>query len=112
MFADAFGLPRVTRQIPYRIAYAGGFVMEMQGRLLGQVRPPRITRYGAWLLGRYLAYSTEKARTRLGWQPAFSYRESIEPARSDGFAKTSRQTCLPASVPHNLWTKADSQKTR
>ena len=41
-------------------------------------RPPRVTRYGAWLLGRYLEYSTEKARARLGWQPSVGYRESIE----------------------------------
>jgi hypothetical protein len=52
--------------------------MELQGRLLRQSRPPRVTRYGAWLLGRYLEYSTEKARTRLGWEPALGYRESIE----------------------------------
>ncbi len=79
MFADALEVPRkVTRHIPYRLAYSGGFLLEMQGRLLGQVRPPRVTRYGAWLLGRYLSYSTEKARTRLGWQPALGYRESIE----------------------------------
>ncbi len=78
LFADALQVPRVTRHVPYRLAYAGGFLLEMQGRLLAQVRPPRITRYGAWLLGRHLEYSTEKARDRLGWQPASSYRESIE----------------------------------
>ena len=43
-----------------------------------RTRPPRVTRYGAWLLGRHLEYSTEKARTRLGWQPAIGYAESIE----------------------------------
>ncbi|MGP0065310.1 MAG: NAD-dependent epimerase/dehydratase family protein [Isosphaeraceae bacterium] len=78
MIADALNVPRETRHIPYRLAYAGGFLLEMQGRLLRQPRPPRVTRYGAWLLGRYLSYSTEKARTRLGWQPALGYRESIE----------------------------------
>ncbi len=78
LFADALEVPRVTRHVPYRLAYAGGFLLEMQGRLLAQVQPPRITRYGAWLLGRHLEYSTEKARARLGWQPALGYRESIE----------------------------------
>ncbi len=78
LFADAFGVPRVRRHVPYSLAYAGGFLLEMQGRLLRQARPPRITRYGAWLLGRHLEYSTEKARSRLGWQPSISYRESIE----------------------------------
>jgi nucleoside-diphosphate-sugar epimerase len=37
-----------------------------------------ITRYATWLMGRYLEYSTEKARTRLGWEPSLTYRESIE----------------------------------
>ena len=47
-------------------------------RLLMSERPPRVTRYGAWLLGRHLEYSTEKARSRLGWQPAIGYGPSIE----------------------------------
>jgi nucleoside-diphosphate-sugar epimerase len=78
LFADALGVPRVKRHVPYRLAFRGGFLMELQGRLLRQARPPRVTRYGAWLLGRYLEYSTEKARTRLSWEPALGYRESIE----------------------------------
>jgi nucleoside-diphosphate-sugar epimerase len=78
MIADALAVPRVRRHVPYRLAYVGGFALEMQGRLLRMSRPPRITRYGAWLLGRYLSYSTEKARRRLGWRPAVGYRESIE----------------------------------
>ncbi len=78
MFADALGFPRVTRHVPYAFAYAGGFVLEAQGRLLRRARPPRVTRYGAWLLGRYLEYSTEKARTRLGWSASIGYAEGIE----------------------------------
>ncbi len=77
LFADALGLPRVTRRLPYNLAFAGGFLLELQDRLLRRTRPPRVTRYGAWLLGRDLEYSTVKARTRLGWQPALGYPESI-----------------------------------
>jgi len=77
LFADAIGLPPLTRHVPYNLAFAGGFLLELQDRLLRRARPPRVTRYGAWLLGRDLEYSTEKARTRLGWQPALGYRESI-----------------------------------
>ena len=54
-----------------------GFLLEMQGRLLKRSCPPRVTRYGAWLLGRYLEYSTDKACRLLGWQPSISYEESI-----------------------------------
>jgi nucleoside-diphosphate-sugar epimerase len=78
LFADAFGVPRVRRHVRYRLAFAGGFVLEMQGRLLKRPSPPRVTRYGAWLLGRRLEYSTEKAQKQLGWQPSISYRDSIE----------------------------------
>ena len=78
MFADALGVPRVTRQVPYSLAFAGGFLLELQDRLLMRSRPPRVTRYGAWLLGRNLEYSTEKARTRLGWEPREGYQETIE----------------------------------
>ena len=46
--------------------------------MLMRSRPPRVTRYGAWLLGRELEYSTEKARARLGWQPSVGYAESIK----------------------------------
>jgi nucleoside-diphosphate-sugar epimerase len=78
LFADALQVPRVTRHVPYGLAFAGGFLLEIQDRLLMRSKPPRITRYGAWLLGRSLEYSTEKARTRLGWQPESSYRDSID----------------------------------
>ncbi len=77
LFADALGLPPVSRHVPYGLAFTGGFLLELQDRLFRRARPPRVTRYGAWLLGRDLQYSTEKARTRLGWQPALGYRESI-----------------------------------
>jgi nucleoside-diphosphate-sugar epimerase len=77
VFADALALPRITKQVPYALAFTGGFLLEMQDRLLQRSRPPRVTRYGAWLLGRYLEYSTEKARRRLGWQPSIGYEESI-----------------------------------
>jgi len=78
LFAEACGAPRVKRKVPYRLAYKASFLLEAHGRLTRRPRPPLITRYATWLMGRWLEYSTEKARTRLGWEPALSYRESIE----------------------------------
>jgi nucleoside-diphosphate-sugar epimerase len=78
LFARALGVPRTAHHVPYALAFAGGFLLELQDRLFGRRRPPRVTRYGAWLLGRHLEYSTEKARSRLGWRPALSYAESVE----------------------------------
>jgi nucleoside-diphosphate-sugar epimerase len=77
LLAEACGAPRVRRRVPYRVAYAAAFAFEAKGRLFRQRRPPWVTRYATWLMGRELEYSTEKARTRLGWSPGQTYAESI-----------------------------------
>ncbi len=78
LLAEAAGAPPVRRRVPYRVAYTFASAFEIKGRLLYQAQPPWVTRYATWLMGRDLQYSTEKARTRLGWEPALNYRESIE----------------------------------
>ena len=78
MLADALGVPRVTWHYPFWYAFYGGFSLELRERLLLAKKPPRVTRYGAWLLGRHLEYSTEKARDQAGLDPGPAYRESIE----------------------------------
>jgi nucleoside-diphosphate-sugar epimerase len=95
MLADALGTPRVTWHYPFWYAFYGGFSLELRERLLRARKPPRVTRYGAWLLGRYLEYSTQKARARLGWAPALSYEESLD--------RTIRwfMDDEPARVPHD-----------
>ena len=96
MFADALAVPRVSRQVPYALAFTGGFVLEMQDRLLQRSRPPRVTRYGAWLLGRYLEYSTEKARRSwAGNHRSATKRVSGEPC--DGFTNKRRKGPLASS---------------
>lgn len=77
LFARAAGAPPIRRKVPYRAAYATGYLLESIGRLLGREKPPMVTRYAAWLMGRKISYSTEKARTRLGWRPSLTYEESI-----------------------------------
>ncbi|QEH32665.1 3 beta-hydroxysteroid dehydrogenase/Delta 5--_4-isomerase [Aquisphaera giovannonii] len=77
MLADAIGAPRVTWHYPFWYAYYGGLSLELRDRLRRRAKPPRVTRYGAWLLGRNLSYSTEKARRKLGWSPALTYEEAI-----------------------------------
>ena len=78
MLADALEVPRVTWRYPFLYAFYGGFALELRERLRRSKKPPQVTRYGAWLLGRRLSYSTEKARKKLGWTPALSYEESID----------------------------------
>jgi nucleoside-diphosphate-sugar epimerase len=77
MLADAVGVARPTSHYPYWYAFNGGFALELRERLLRNPKPPRVTRYGAWLLGRRLSYSTEKARRKLGWTPALGYEEAL-----------------------------------
>lgn len=78
LWAEAAGGPPIRKRARYRTVFALAFLLEAAGRLSRSPRPPLITRYATWLMGRNLSYSTEKARAKLGWAPAFSYRESIE----------------------------------
>jgi 2-alkyl-3-oxoalkanoate reductase len=75
--AAAFGCPVPTRHVPFRVAYSAGFVCECVGRLLRTKKPPFITRYGVWLMGRDVFFSTAKAQRELGWQSRVGYDEGI-----------------------------------
>jgi nucleoside-diphosphate-sugar epimerase len=77
LFAEACGAPPVQLQLSYRGVFLFALVLEAYCRLRRRPRPPLISRYATWLMGRSLDYSTAKAETRLGWIPAPSYRESI-----------------------------------
>ncbi len=111
LLADVLGAPRVTWHYPYWYAYYGGLSLELRERLLSSKKPPRVTRYGAWLLGRYLEYSTEKARTKLGWRPALTYWQSLERTVRWFFEDE------PARVPHHrmppgVWLFSQFRKLR
>jgi nucleoside-diphosphate-sugar epimerase len=77
-FAAAFGCKPPTRHVPYWLAYSAGFDCECIGRLLRLKKPPFITRYSVWLMGRDVFFSAEKARKQLGWQSRVSYDEGIQ----------------------------------
>lgn len=74
---DALGLPRVTKHVPYGLAIRWAFVQEAFARLLGRKKPPTITRRAIYLIGRSTQFSTEKARTQLGWRPQVDIREGV-----------------------------------
>jgi nucleoside-diphosphate-sugar epimerase len=78
LFADACHAPRPSRHVPYGVTFAVATGIEAVFRLIRRRRPPVITRYATWLMGRDLSYSTAKAEQKLGWRPAVGYRESIE----------------------------------
>jgi 2-alkyl-3-oxoalkanoate reductase len=78
--ADALGAPHVTRHVPYRVAHAAAFLMELSGHALCRKKPPLVTRYAVWLMGRRCFFSCEKARRQLGWQPTITYEQGIAQA--------------------------------
>ncbi len=77
LLARSIGAPPVTRHAPYRAAYFAGFVLECIGHLTRSPKPPFITRYAVWLMGRRSYFSCEKARQKLGWQPTVTYEVGI-----------------------------------
>jgi nucleoside-diphosphate-sugar epimerase len=95
LLAQACGAPPVRRHAPYRAAYAAGFLLECLGHLFRCKRPPFVTRYAVWLMGRRSFFSAAKARRLLNWQPTVTYEvgvpltvkwylEHVRAARADG----------------------------
>lgn len=77
LLTDLLGLPRITKQMPFRPAFWAGFLSEVIGHLIRLKRPPHITRYGVSLVGRSTGFSTAKARTQFGWQPRIGIQEGM-----------------------------------
>lgn len=75
--AQAVGAKPVTRTVPYKVVYTVAFLMEFFGHLLRKKKPPLVTRYAVWLMGRKCFFSCEKARKQLNWQPTIGYEEGI-----------------------------------
>lgn len=78
MLAAALGAPPVTHHAPYKIAYKVAFLLECFGHLFHTKKPPMITRYAVWLMGRRVYFSAEKARKQLGWKSTVSYEEGVK----------------------------------
>ena len=77
LWAEHFELPKPTKQVSYKLAFTAGLVMEACYRAVGSAKPPVITRYAAWLLGRPTFYITGKAERDLGWKPVVTYAEGV-----------------------------------
>jgi nucleoside-diphosphate-sugar epimerase len=60
------------------MVFGGALAIEAYARAMRWPKAPIITRYATWLMARRIWYSTEKARSRLGWSPALGNEESIE----------------------------------
>jgi 2-alkyl-3-oxoalkanoate reductase len=78
LMTDFIGWPRVTRHISMRLAFWGGFLSEIIGKMIFLKRRPHITRYAVGIVGRPTLYSTAKARTQLGWEPRVKAPEGLK----------------------------------
>lgn len=77
MLAKAVNAPPVKTRVPYWGAYTAAFLLECMGHLTKSRKPPFITRYAVWLMGRRAYFSAEKARRELGWKPTVTYEVGI-----------------------------------
>ncbi len=80
LLTDEVGWPRVTRSMSFRLAYLGGAFSEIIGKLICLKRRPHVTRYAITLVGRPTLYSSENARTQLGWLPRVKAEEGLRRA--------------------------------
>ncbi len=71
------GLPPVTRGIPYRAAYAAGWLCEKIWSTLGREDDPRLTRFLADQLATSHWFRTDRAARDFGWRPAVSLDEGL-----------------------------------
>jgi nucleoside-diphosphate-sugar epimerase len=89
--ARALDCPPVSRRIPYRAAYSAALLMECLYRMARSRKPPLITRYSVWLIGRRCFFETSKAREQLGWKSSVSYEQGIPAAVQDYLQRTSQR---------------------
>ncbi len=72
------GLPAITKSVPFKIAYAAGWVFEKAFDILGRNDDPPLTRFLATQLATSHWFKIDKARRDLGWEPATSLDEGIQ----------------------------------
>jgi 2-alkyl-3-oxoalkanoate reductase len=78
LLAKELGAPPVKKHVPYKVAYGFAFVLECIGHALKLKKPPMVTRYAVWLMGRRCFFSADKARRELGWKSTVSYEEGVK----------------------------------
>lgn len=83
MVAKAMGRSEVKKHVPYGVAYRAAFLFEIIGHLFRTRKPPLVTRYAVWLMGRKTFFSCEKARKLLSWTPTVTYEEGVPDAVAD-----------------------------
>jgi nucleoside-diphosphate-sugar epimerase len=84
--AESMDSPKASRYIPYSVAYAASWCLELAWKLLGKKSRPLLTTYSVKNLGSRLQFSIDKAERVLGWKPPISYEEGFK--KTMGWFKT------------------------
>lgn len=77
LWARSLGVAPVKKHAPYKAAYFVGYLLECFGHLFRTKKPPFITRYAVWLMGRRSYFSADKARRELDWKATTTYEVGV-----------------------------------
>lgn len=98
MVAEGVGHGPITARVPVAVAKVAAFVLETIGRLTRSKRPPLVTRYSVWLLGRRSFCECNKIKEQLGWEPTVGYEEGVPATVRDFLAQESADSELSAAA--------------
>jgi len=76
--AETLDVKPAKMRIPYPVAYAASWVMELTWKLLRKETRPLLTTYTVKNLGSRFRFSIDKANRELSWTPKVSYEEGFE----------------------------------
>lgn len=74
---EGAGLPRITRGVPFPLAYAAGWLCEMVYAFLRKPGDPPVTRFLAEQLATDHWFKTGRAERELGWRPNVGLEEGV-----------------------------------
>ncbi len=95
--AAAIGEGPMRRSVPYGVVKSAAFAFEVFGHLFGRKKPPLVTRYSAWLMGRRCFFECEKIKRDLGWSSSITYDEGI-PAAVEWYLRAHESQWASAEV--------------
>lgn len=80
VLAQEIGAPLPQKNIPYRVAYTLGWVMETMAQWKKSEKAPRLTTLRVKLLGQNHSYDISKAQKELGYKPQVGLEEAVRKA--------------------------------
>lgn len=101
MVAEGLGYGPITARVPVAVAATAAFVLETIGHLTRSERPPFVTRYSVWLLGRRSFCECNKIKEQLGWTPTVGYEEGVPATVRDFLHQESNDSESSVATPRH-----------